>query len=178
MDKDKNSLSIFEMGFGTGLNAFLSAIIAEKSRISIRYFSVEQVPLEKDLWSKLNYSKFVKGDYSSLFKSLHASPWDNWVDMHPFFRLFKAKGKLEDLSWAELNGYDLVYYDAFAPSAQPELWETSVFEKIYGILNQGGLLCTYCAKGQVKRNLKSAGFEVESIPGPPGKREMTRAWKK
>jgi len=178
LDSNKNAVNIFEMGFGTGLNAFLTAMVANKSQTTIKYFTVEQIPLEKELWSQLNYADFVAQEYSPLFDKLHAAPWNEWQIIDPHFELYKALGKLEALDWSNLKNIDLIYYDAFAPNAQPELWEADVFEKIFGILTIGGLLCTYCAKGQVKRNLKAAGFEVESIPGPPGKREMTRAWKR
>lgn len=166
------------MGFGTGLNAFLTAVVAKKSQTDISYFTVEQIPLEEELWSRLNYADFVAQEFSPVFDNLHAAPWNEWKVIGPHFKLYKALGKIEDLDWANLKDIDLIYYDAFAPNAQPELWEVDVFEKMFGMLAIGGLLCTYCAKGQVKRNLKAAGFEVESIPGPPGKREMTRAWKR
>lgn len=172
-----DSVSIFEMGFGTGLNALLTGVVAQKRQIRLEYYSVEQLPLEKEVWSRLNHADFVSEEYRTMFEAIHRAPWNEFQDIHPYFQLYKAKGKLESLNWQSLEDFQLIYYDAFAPNAQPELWEEEVFEKMYAILAKGGMLCTYCAKGQVKRNLKAVGFEVESLPGPPGKREMTRAWK-
>lgn len=167
---------VFEMGFGTGLNAYLTALHASKFSSPIHYSTVELFPLEEELWKNLNYAEF--GDYksASLFNNIHASDWEIEIPVSEYFTIYKMKGKIEEIE-LKPESFDLIYFDAFAPNAQPELWEIPIFQKMIDALMPGGLLTTYCAKGQVKRNMKAVGFDVETVPGPPGKREMTLARK-
>ena len=174
--KGKKDISIFEMGLGTGLNALLTMIEAEKYRLNIKYHAIELHPITVSEAASLNFLEQLDAVHlESSFDLLHACPPDHEMEINPYFRLFKNHG---DLLTTHINGkYDVVYYDAFAPTAQEELWTPEVMKKMYDILNEGGVLVSYCAKGSFKRALKSAGFKVEALPGPPGKREMTRAIK-
>jgi tRNA U34 5-methylaminomethyl-2-thiouridine-forming methyltransferase MnmC len=167
----KESVSILEIGFGTGLNALLTANISEQRKIKIAYSSLETYPIPEKIWNTLNYSidKF-------LFEKIHTSVWNEWVDVTSHFKLIKRE---ESLQAANLDDqqFDLIYFDAFAPNKQPEMWSHALLEKISRSMKSGAVFVTYCAKGQLKRDLKSLGLVVESLPGPPGKREMVRAIK-
>lgn len=167
-------ISIFEVGFGTGLNALLTAKFAQQHAMKIAYHSIEAFPIEEAIWRKLNYGK--KSGDQALFEQLHLSKWGENELIHPHFELQKTHQKLEEMT-VEKPSADVIYFDAFAPSKQAELWELPIFEKMHLLLNEGGVLVTYCAQGQFKRNLKAAGFKVETLPGPPGKKEMVRAEK-
>ncbi len=163
---------LFEMGFGTGLNALLTLLEAEKLQIPIHYTAVELYPLAAEETTALNYPD-VLGIDPALFQQLHTSRWQRDVALTHFFTLHKVATSLHEFTPAQL--FHLVYYDAFAPAAQPELWTVEVFKKLYELLQPGGILVTYCAKGDVRRALAAAGFGVKKLPGPPGKREMLRA---
>jgi tRNA U34 5-methylaminomethyl-2-thiouridine-forming methyltransferase MnmC len=171
---DKNPISIFEVGFGTGLNAYLTYLEADKQKIQVNYHSIELFPLDDSMIRILDYPAFLKAD-ENIFSALHGASWNEAVAISSTFKLMKIK---EDLLEVNLtNQYDLIYFDAFSPSQQPALWEESVFLKLYQHLNTGGILTTYCAKGDVRRTLKGIGFVTERLPGPPGKHEMLRAKK-
>lgn len=167
----KQPLRIFEVGFGTGLNALLSQILKP---CPVTYHSIEFFPLEKENIAELNYAE-NEAD-KTIFLAIQNAPWNIETTISENFSLKKIKADLHLFKTDEK--YDLIYFDAFSPEAQPEMWTAAVFEKMYSLLNPNGILVTYCAKGEVKRTLKASGFEVESIPGPPGKREMTRARRK
>lgn len=173
--KEKGSLNILEVGLGTGLNALLTYFEAEEKGLKISYDAIEAYPLNEEEAGVLNYpSRLVKWPAApSVLLRLHALPWEEKqaLGKHFFFR--KMLVKTQDFRSHEK--YDLIYFDAFGPRVQPELWEQEVMDKMFTLLKKGGALVTYCAKGEVKRRMKSAGFEVISLPGPPGKREMTRA---
>jgi tRNA U34 5-methylaminomethyl-2-thiouridine-forming methyltransferase MnmC len=174
--QDTKQLRIFEMGFGTGLNALLTYIEAAKNNLNIHYSSIEQFPLEKEIVASLNYCETLqRNDLTELFTTMHAAEWNEDVHLSPSFTLHKIQASLLEMPLKEK--FDLVYYDAFAPNAQPELWTVEVFKKLYDALNEGGSLVTYCSKGDVRRALIAAGFNVSKIPGPPYKREMLRAEK-
>lgn len=168
-------IKIFEVGFGTGLNAFLTAIEADKKNIQVQYQSIELYPIDKEFVGQLNYPAQLE-ESSSLFEALHQASWEESIKINETFNLFKTKGSLIDFEFSET--YDLIYFDAFAPSKQPELWEYPIIEKCYNALNKNGIFVTYSAKGQLKRDLKKAGFKLETLPGPPGKFEMVRAIKR
>lgn len=172
----RKTIRILEVGFGTGLNALLTALEAEKSNISVSYLGLEPFPILPATLQQLNYCELLAGDSELLFTTMHASAWNTNLMIYSGFYFNKLQiGFME----AELqkDDFDLIYFDAFSPEAQPELWEPRVFEKCFEVLAKGGILVTYCAKGVVKRALKSAGFTIENLPGPPGKREITRAHK-
>jgi tRNA U34 5-methylaminomethyl-2-thiouridine-forming methyltransferase MnmC len=168
-------LNIFEVGFGTGLNALLTAISARNGEREVNYTSVEKYPLEENIISSLNYPHFAGKDGKELFDSIHSSPWNVSMNICKNFNLKKIKGDLTDLS---LRGkYDLIYFDAFGPEKQPGMWTREIFAGIAAVTNKNGVFVTYSAKGEVKRNLQSCGFEVTLLPGPPGKRQIIRAMK-
>lgn len=168
------TIHILEMGLGTGLNAWLTCLENEKYKKNIQYVGYEKHPIHLDIISNLNYLE-VREDTHSYFQKIHESPWNKSIVISESFQLIKKDTDI--LFLEEKNIFDIIYFDAFAPDTQPELWSIELFEKLFQSMSTDGCLVTYCAKGQVKRNLKSAGFQIESIPGPIGKREMTRAWK-
>lgn len=170
----RSHIDILEIGFGTGLNAFATLLRCHE-KLSVSFTSLEKFPISSgsacDYAMKLNISE----DQQQLFECLHRSPWESFTDITPSFKL--RKHKIDFLEYRTDELFDLIYFDAFAPETQPELWDLPFFTYLYGLLRPGSVLTTYCAKGYVKRNIRSAGFLVESLPGPPGKREMTRAIK-
>ena len=171
-----NDINVLEVGFGTGLNALLSFINSEETNKNIKYTTIEAYPLKWYLLSKLNYIDLIfNGKYSATYKKIHTCDWESFYILSSFFTLRKQNVKLQDVSFD--NEFDVIYFDAFAPRVQPELWTEQIFTSMYKALKPGGVLVTYCAKGSVKRALRYVGFELQSIPGPPGKREMSRAVK-
>mgnify|MGYP002778386764 CR=1 FL=1 len=164
-------IHIFEMGFGTGLNALLTSLEAEKLALPVYYTAVETAPLTTNEASLLNYPAVV-GD-ATVFEKLHQAAWNEAATIHPYFTVHKHLQPLQTFSTTQR--FHGIYYDAFAPGAQPELWTEAVFKKLFDLMQPGGVLVTYCAKGVVRRTLQAAGFTVEKIPGPPGKREIVRA---
>lgn len=175
--KQWNTLSVFELGFGTGLNALLSAIWAEQSKATIFYDSIDLIPVEDNVWNELNYTKIlIHPDSTDYFKKMHTCPWNRPSFIHSHFTLCKIKANW--LNYQPTSAYyNLFYMDAFGPESQAELWKIESLHKIWSMLKPEGIMVSYCAKGQFKRDLKSLGFKIESLPGPPGKREMTRAIK-
>lgn len=167
------SVNVFEVGFGTGLNALLSAQWATSKQKKLAYTSIEKFPVSKKEFQQLNYGNIVHG--SEIYTKITDAKWNDFTTISNAFKLRKLKLDLRKDTLP--NGFDVVFFDAFAPNKQPELWDTLVFEKIYGIMSENSLMVTYCCQGQAKRNMISAGFEVEKVPGPPGKREMLRARK-
>lgn len=174
-EERKRDLKVFEVGLGTGLNAFLSGLFAAKYNTQIDFQSVEPFPVGESIYSHLNYG--FDEDSKQLLADIHKSPWNQTVQINPLMSLTKYESTLEDVDAPE-NYFDIIFFDAFAPSKQPEVWSLDNMMKCCKILKTGGLLNTYCAQGQFKRNLKAAGFEVESLQGAMGKREMIRARKK
>ena len=168
----ETNLSVFEMGFGTGLNALLTAREAEKQQRPVLYTAIEAYPLPLEEARQLNFDEILGTQY---LKALHNAPWKQPTVIHPFFSLIKYDGFLQDFQPEER--FHLVYFDAFAPEAQPELWTVDIFTKIAAMLAVGGILTTYCSKGYVQRNLKAAGFKIEKHAGPARKREVIRAIK-
>ena len=169
-------LNIFEIGFGTGLNAFITFLEAQKRDLKINYVGVEAFPVEKNELDKLNYvSKLNAEAYKEVFSLMHQSNWGEEQKIATNFKLTKRKQKFEEI--IDQNKYHLIYFDAFGAQVQPELWTEVIFKKMYESLKNDGILVTYSAKGSVRRAMQSVGFVVERLPGPPGKREMLRATK-
>lgn len=164
---------VLEVGFGTGLNALLTWQAAVAEELTITYHSIEAYPLEPDLGATLVFPLAAPDLPADALTRLHAAPWDTPVILDSSFTLFKEQKDVVATIFTER--FDLVYYDAFAPDVQPELWEEALFERLYKALYPGGILVTYCAKGEVRRRLQRVGFITERLPGPPGKREMLRA---
>jgi tRNA U34 5-methylaminomethyl-2-thiouridine-forming methyltransferase MnmC len=171
-----DTVRIFEVGFGTGLNAFLSAVYSVVRKRTIFYSSIEKYPLEQSIINLLNYKKLLKTEFSYLFENIHSCKWNYPVKILNHFNLTKIE---EDLITYNLKGpFDLIYFDAFGPDKQPEMWSAEVFRKISENTASGGIFVTYSVKGIVKRNLKENGFNVDLLPGPTGKRLILRAVKR
>ena len=175
--KNLDQIRIFEMGFGTGLNSFLTALKAEELNLKVEYHGIEAYPVSEAELLELEYTNLVEEQHRSVYEKIHSVNWNELAVINDHFELKKINEKLEEVE-LEKDFFDIIYYDAFGPRAQEEMWSVELFDKMYKCLKKNGFLVTYCAKGQVKRNMKSVGFEIERLPGPPGKREMTRAWKR
>lgn len=175
--EELTEISILEIGFGTGLNALVTYEAAINLNKSINYVGIEAYPVALEEVEKLNFGASQKEPVmSEFFKQIHASNWEEQVEITESFKLTKQKKYFQDIADVEL--YDLVYFDAFGARVQPELWSVEIFKKMYTALKINGVLVTYAAKGSVRRAMLEVGFTVERLPGPPGKREMLRATKK
>ena len=172
-----SALTLFEVGFGTGLNAFLTLLDTLKTGQIIHYITIEKYPIPRNTWELLNYPNLLSADDSDFFRAIHLSPWNEKVSITNNFTLTKINNDIASFDFDFLPIFDLIYFDAFSPEKQSELWRTAIFKKIYANMAAWGILVTYCAKGAVRRSLKESGFITERIPGPPGKREMLRATK-
>jgi len=166
---------ILEIGFGTGLNTLLTCIYSEKAKRKVYYTSIEKYPLQPDVTASLNYAGILKGDSKTLFNKIHRCRWNSFEQITDGFMLRLIEADLVSL---EIDGtYDLVYFDAFGPDKQPEMWSDDIFERIGSAVCSNGILVTYSVKGSVQRSLKRSGFNVTLLPGPPGKRQILRAVK-
>lgn len=171
-----DTISILEIGFGTGLNAFITFLEAHRRKISIDYTGVEAYPITSVEVEAMNYSsELTASEFTEVFKQMHACSWEEAHTVSSNFLLTKRKQFFQDI--IDLNKYDLIYFDAFGFDVQPELWTTNIFRSMHKALKDGGILVTYAARGAVKRSMMEVGFSVEKLPGPPGKREMFRATK-
>lgn len=173
-NKDEQ-INVFEVGFGTGLNAFLSLNEAILQNKKIFYQCVEPFPLSIEEAEKLNYVSVLDKNLQQYFLQLHECSWNEKVLIHPLFLFEKLKVELQNFSTEKK--FLLIYFDAFDANAQPEMWTSTIFKKMFDILFENGILVTYCSKGVVRRNMQTAGFTVEKLKGPPGKREIVRAKK-
>ncbi|MDR1760901.1 MAG: tRNA (5-methylaminomethyl-2-thiouridine)(34)-methyltransferase MnmD [Bacteroidales bacterium] len=171
----KNPCTVVEIGFGTGLNALLTAIDAIETNRSVQYVSYEKFPLLPDIVARLNYARFVVPQYAALFEQIHCAEWNEIVEIVPQFTLHKVQGDITLLP--ALVPCNVIYFDAFAPNKQAEMWSQTVLHHVCAYLQPGGIFVTYCAQGHVRRTLKSIGLQVERLPGPPGKWEMLRGTK-
>ena len=171
----KTEIRVLEIGFGTGLNAFLTMIEAERSDKKIHYTSLEKYPVEVGKALQLNYPEAFPAVSREIFELLHTSVWGEEVQIGSNFWLTKIEADFTQFNFNEM--FDVVYFDAFSPEKQPEMWSVELFEKIFIQCNPGAALTTYCAKGVVRRAMQSAGFQVERLPGPPGKRQILRSTK-
>ena len=171
----KEEIAVFELGLGTGLNALLTALWANENNQKVDYFGLEAFPVEVEMNLKLNYQKLIPNHLATVyFTKIIEAEWEKSIVISEKFQIQKVKETIQNLSVS--NQFDVVFFDAFGPRAQEEMWEFNVLEKTVQLLKSGGLFVTYCAKGQLKRDLKTLGLKVETLPGPPGKREMTIAW--
>ncbi|MEN7546601.1 tRNA (5-methylaminomethyl-2-thiouridine)(34)-methyltransferase MnmD [Rapidithrix thailandica] len=176
LQRQPKKISVLEVGFGTGLNALLTLEFAKKHSIEMKYVTLEPFPVSESLVKELNYPEYFESEeLRQAFYQLHELPWDKEHSPESNFYFKKVNAPL--LEYSEEGCFDVVYYDAFAPRKQPEMWELDNLQKTFDLCNPQGILVTYCSNGQFKRNLKAVGYKVEGIPGPPGKREMTRAYK-
>src|SRR5260221_8051008 len=170
-------ISILEVGFGTGLNALLTLHESLKSELKFQYTTIEAFPVAIELVDQLNYAQQLNFESANkYFQELHLSEWNTRISITSNFVLEKREGKIQEMNFPD-EAFDVVFFDAFAPNKQPEMWERPVLEKITKAMKSNSTFVTYCAKGQLKRDLKSLGLKVETLAGPPGKREMVRAMK-
>ncbi len=187
MQQCEGCISVLEIGFGTGLNAFLSLLEAEKSQRAVVYTTLELYPLSLDLIGQMCYVEQVwpfeiyhgadadQAQWQAWYEAMHAAPWDEPVAITPYFTLIK---KQIDLTQEAMDGaFDVVYYDAFGPDKQPEMWTDEVLARVCRCVKPSGVVTTYCAKGVVRRAIQQQGFVMERLAGPPGKREMLRGTK-
>ncbi|MGB2226282.1 MAG: tRNA (5-methylaminomethyl-2-thiouridine)(34)-methyltransferase MnmD [Polaribacter sp.] len=173
---ETDDISILEIGFGTGLNAFITFLESQNRNLKIDYVGVEAYPVSTEEVQNLNYISELKAtSFADVFQKMHDTLWEEKHQISSGFQLTKRKQFFEDVE--DQNAFDVIYFDAFGARNQPELWTEPIFQKMYEALKEGGILTTYAAKGSVRRAMLAVGFEVERLPGPPGKREMLRAKK-
>ena len=171
---EKQEINIFELGFGTGLNALLACAYAEAKGIKINYHSIEFYPVPSEVYTKINYPTII--GYEEKFQQIHRADWNEKMQLSPYFSFDKINASITDID-LDLSGMDIIFFDAFSPEKQPEMWTTDIFTKVFNILSPGGILVTYCSKSYVRKNMQQVGFQIKKIPGPHGKRDMVRATK-
>ncbi|WPO78849.1 tRNA (5-methylaminomethyl-2-thiouridine)(34)-methyltransferase MnmD [Flavobacterium sp. KACC 22761] len=173
---ENNSVAILEIGFGTGLNAFITFLESERKKQVIDYVGVEAYPVNSEEVLAMNYVAELEAlEFDNIFEKMHKSEWNEKTELSRTFSLTKRKQFFDEID--DFETFDLIYFDAFGFRVQPELWSEEIFQKMYNSLKPNGVLVTYAARGVVKRNMISVGFTVEKLAGPPGKREMFRAFK-
>lgn len=175
-ERHSGKIRILEVGFGTGLNALLAFVFSGDNKRAVDYSGLEPFPLEPDVYQQLNYNRSVGGEVNAVMNKMHINAGKGAVKLSEHFVFRVEQLKVQDFFSEEK--FNVVFYDAFAWSAQPEMWSADVFMRLSEMMSEDGVLVTYAAKGEIKRNLKAAGFTVESLPGPPRKREMVRAGKR
>ena len=168
---------VFEVGFGTGLNCLLNSLQAQQQKRPTLYITVEKYPLEQKIVNLLNYGSLVGENGIQLFKKIHDCEWNIPVDVSPWFTLLKFKIDFITEDWSLPEKCDIIFFDAFGPDKQPEMWTEEIFFRLFDNSSDGGVIVTYSAKGEVRRRMVNAGFKVERLPGPPGKKEMLRGIK-
>lgn len=170
------SIAVLEIGFGTGLNAFITFIESQKMQQDIDYVGVEAYPISSNEVISMNYISALNAENEShIFNKMHECNWEEQIILSKTFTITKRKKFFEEID--DIEKFDLIYFDAFGYRVQPELWSTAIFQKMYNALKKNGVLVTYAARGVIKRNMIEVGFTVEKLDGPPGKREMFRARK-
>lgn len=174
---EKRNIRVFEVGFGTGLNAFLVARLAQESNILIDFHTVEPIPVPEDIFMKFNFG--ATDEEKHMLQQIHRAEWEQPIQLNKNFQITKYKATLEgfNIEKKPADGFDVVFFDAFAPSKQAEIWSLENLKKCCDLLRGGGILTTYCAQGQFKRNLATVGFEVQTLKGALGKKEMVRGVK-
>ena len=175
VEKSQSEISILEIGFGTGLNAFLTLLKAEELKQPIRYVGVEAYPVIKEEITELNYTELISKENEAFFDLMHQTEWEVSHKISEHFILKKEQKLFREIIANE--EFDIIYFDAFGARVQPELWTEEIFKLMFNALKPNGVLTTYSAKGSVRRAMQAVGFTVERLPGPPGKREMLRALK-
>jgi tRNA U34 5-methylaminomethyl-2-thiouridine-forming methyltransferase MnmC len=174
---DSAALAVLEIGFGTGLNAFITFLEAKKANINVNYIGVEAYPVSFEEIEQMNYvAELQATDFEAEFEKMHTCNWNENVKVSAVFCLNKRQQFFAEIN--DIEQFDLIYFDAFGYRVQPDLWSTAIFQKMFNALKPGGILVTYAARGVVKRSMIEVGFTVEKLEGPPGKREMFRATKK
>ncbi|TDP60898.1 tRNA (5-methylaminomethyl-2-thiouridine)(34)-methyltransferase MnmD [Flavobacterium dankookense] len=172
---ERKPISILEIGFGTGLNAFITSLESQKNNQIIDYVGVEAYPVSMDEAFTMNYVNQIDASKKEEFKKIHQMDWETPIQVNPTFHLTKRKQFFQDI--ADVEVFDLIYFDAFGYDVQPELWSDEIFLKMFNALKSGGILVTYACRTVIKNSMIAAGFKIEKLPGAPGKREMLRASK-
>ncbi len=173
--RNAENAEILEIGFGTGLNAFLTLLEVEKTEKNVHFTTIELYPISAETAQQLNFAKMTAPEMESTFCDLHQCKWNEKVKITPHFSITKILADFTKHHFTQK--FDVIYFDAFSPEKQPEMWNEEIFENLYNACNDGAVLTTYCAKGIVRRAMQKAGFKVERLQGPPGKREILRATK-
>lgn len=168
---------IFEVGFGTGLNALLTAHLAGQLKRKTTFVSIEKYPLDLRLINELDYGKLISNETEQLFKKIHEADWGIETTISEYFKMLKIEGDLTNYTFQTNENIDIVYFDAFGPDKQPAMWNTEIFAKIYDASAPNSVFVTYSAKGSIRRQLRDCGYFMERLPGPPGKRQMLRGTK-
>ncbi|WP_321348929.1 tRNA (5-methylaminomethyl-2-thiouridine)(34)-methyltransferase MnmD [uncultured Draconibacterium sp.] len=166
---------VLEIGFGTGLNALLTAIEAEKTHRKTTYITLEKFPVKPEEIQQLNYGSLISEQAEKIYSALHKKEWNLKSKISPYFDILKLKTDLTQFDFNDIPTVDVVYFDAFGPDKQPEMWDEEIFRKLFSISNQNANLVTYSAKGEIRRRMERSGYISERLPGPPGKRQMLRA---
>ena len=172
------NVTVFEIGFGTGLNCLLTALQAEQEKRQTVYVTIEKFPLDKSITKQLNYGSLISSEAQLYFEKIHDCAWNEKVEITAYFSIKKIKADLTDYFFEEQGKFNVIYFDAFGPDKQPEMWIPQILSKISEATAPGGVFVTYSAKGEVRRQLSANGFEMERLPGPPGKNQMLRGIKK
>lgn len=175
--QEKENTVVFEVGFGTGLNCILTAIEAEKHKRTTRYYSIENFPLNRSLIEQLNHVSLFSEPEKRIFNTIHSCQWNKMNQISEHFFLHKIHSRIQDFDISPLKKFDLVYFDAFGPDKQPEMWTPRIFTSLFKQCSGGAVFVTYSAKGEIRRQLTKTGFEMERLPGPPGKKQMLRGIK-
>ena len=174
---EEKRVSILEIGFGTGLNAFITLLEAQKNNLNIHYTGIEAYPISKEEAIEMNYLQELKAEkFEAEYKKMHDCTWEENHILNPNFSLIKRKQFFQEIQ--DKNTFDLIYFDAFGYRVQPELWSTQIFKNMFESLKDNGILVTYAARGVIKRSMQEVGFIVKKVAGPPGKREMMIGFKK
>ncbi len=176
--REKQKTVVFEVGFGTGLNCILTAIEAEKERETTHYYSIEKFPLEKYVTKELGHSSLFPEKDNDIYEKIHSCEWGKMEKISEHFFLHKIHSSIHCFNLSALEKFDVIYFDAFGPDKQPDMWTPKIFNSIYGNCNPNAVFVTYSAKGEIRRQLTKAGFTMEKLPGPPGKKQMLRGIKK
>ena len=168
-------ISILEIGFGTGLNAFITSLESQNNNQTVDYVGVEAYPITQEEALTMNYANQIDASKNEVFQKIHQIDWEIPIQVNPTFQLTKRKQLFQDI--VDVEVFDLIYFDAFGYDVQPELWSDEIFEKMFIALKSDNILVTYACRSVIKNSMISAGFKIEKLPGAPGKREMLRASK-
>jgi tRNA U34 5-methylaminomethyl-2-thiouridine-forming methyltransferase MnmC len=172
------NIAVFEVGFGTGLNCLLTAMQTEYEKRQTLYVAIEKFPLNKNVTDQLNYGSLISSEAQLLYSKIHDCKWNKTVKITECFSIKKIQADLTDYVFDDTKKFNLIYFDAFGPDKQPEMWTPLIFSKISKATTSDGVLVTYSAKGEVRRQLSASGFEMKKLPGPPGKNQMLRGIKR